>query len=77
MDLQHGGSLGLAHAVLRSACVRPFILLLHAEQTQVVAVADLKPGNEKNTDNERSNREEKCKNTALIYKREVKAISGT
>lgn len=43
VDLQHGRGLRLAHAILRRAGVRPFILLFHAEQTEAVAVADLKP----------------------------------
>lgn len=57
VDLQHGRGLRLPHTVLRCAGIRPFILLFHAEQTETVAVADFKPGNEKMRDNERSNRE--------------------
>lgn len=56
VDLQHGRGLRLAHAVLRRTGVRPFILLFHAEQTEAVAVADLKPGikkKKKRRDNKR------------------------
>lgn len=55
VDLQHRRGLCLAHTVLRCAGIRPFILLFNAEQTEAVAVADFKPANEKNSDNERSN----------------------
>lgn len=44
MDLQHGGGLRPAHAVLQRAGVHPFILLFHVEQPQDVAVVDLEPG---------------------------------
>lgn len=50
VDLQHGWGLCLAHAVFRCAGVGPFILLFHMEQTEAVAVADFKSGNEKNRD---------------------------
>lgn len=48
VDLQHGRGLRLAHAVLRCAGVRPFVLLFHLEQAEVVAIADFKPGSEQN-----------------------------
>ncbi len=46
VDLQHGWDLCLAYTVLRCAGILPFILRFHAEQTEAVAVADFKPGNE-------------------------------
>lgn len=44
VNLQHGGGLRLAHAVLRRARVRPLVLLFHPEQPKDVAVVDLEPG---------------------------------
>lgn len=56
VDLQHGRGLRLAHAVLRRAGVRPFILLFHAEQTEAVAVADLKPEIKKKNNKKRDSK---------------------
>lgn len=44
VNLQHGGGLRLAHAVLRRARVRALVLLFHPEQPKDVAVVDLEPG---------------------------------